>query len=74
MPAGIDRARLRVKATLVYQSIPPYYLMQRFEQAPDGPATRRLFYLVSRLDTKGTPIEGWRLPVVSSGPVAPAIE
>jgi hypothetical protein len=74
LPAGIDRARVRVKATLVYQSIPPYYLMQRFEQAPDGPATRRLFYLVSRLDTRGTPIEGWRLQVVSSGPVAPAMQ
>lgn len=73
LPAGTDRARLRVKATLVYQSIPPYYLMQRFEQAPSGPATQRLFYLVSRLDTKGTPIDGWRLPVVSSGPVAPAM-
>jgi hypothetical protein len=73
LPAGIDSTRLRVKATLVYQSIPPYYLMQRFEQAPDGPATRRLFYLVSRLNTTGTPIAGWRLPVVSSGPVAPAV-
>lgn len=73
LPAGIDRARLRVRATLVYQSIPPYYLMQRFEQAPDGPATQRLFYLVSRLDTKDTPIDGWRLPVVSSGTVAVAV-
>jgi hypothetical protein len=70
LPAGIDRSRVRVKATLVYQSIPPYYLMQRFQQVPDGPATQRLFYLVSRMDTKGTPIDGWRLPVVSSGPVA----
>ena len=48
--------------------------MQRFEQAPGGPATRRLFYLVSRLDTTGTPIDGWRLLVGSSGPVAPAIQ
>jgi hypothetical protein len=70
LPAGIDRSRVRVKATLVYQSIPPYYLMQRFEQVPDGPATQRLFHLVSRMDTTGTPIEGWRLPVVSTGPVA----
>lgn len=74
LPAGIDPARLRVKATLVYQSIPPYYLLQRFEQAPAGPATQRLFYLVSRLDAKGTPIDGWRLPVVSSGPIAPALQ
>jgi hypothetical protein len=67
LPAGIAPARLRVTATLVYQSIPPYYLMQRFEQAPAGSATERLFYLVSRMNTKGSPIDGWRLPVVSSG-------
>ena len=28
-------------------------------------------YLTSRLDTKGTPIEGWKLPIVSSGVVIP---
>ena len=71
LPAGIDPGRLRITATLFYQSIPPYYLMQRFAQAPDGPATQRLAYLTSRLDTKGTPIEGWRLPIVSSGVVTP---
>ena len=71
LPAGINPGRLRITATLFYQSIPPYCLMQRFAQAPDGPATQRLAYLTSRLDTKGTPIEGWRLPIVSSGVVTP---
>jgi hypothetical protein len=70
LPAGIDPGRLRITATMFYQSIPPYYLMQRFAQAPDGPATGRLAYLTSRLDTRGTPIEGWRLRIVSSGAVA----
>jgi hypothetical protein len=63
---GTDRSKLTVKATLYYQSIPPYYLMQRFEQAPGGVGTQRLLYLTSRLKTKGTPIEGWRLLIAAS--------
>jgi mono/diheme cytochrome c family protein len=61
LPSGVDPSRLIVKATLYYQSIPPYYLMQRFEGAPGAIGTQRLFYLTSRLNVKGTPIEGWRL-------------
>jgi len=57
---------LTVKATLYYQAIPPYYLTQRFEQAPHAPGTQRLFYLTSRLKTTGTPIEGWKLMVASA--------
>ena len=60
-----------MKATLYYQSIPPYYLMQRFEQAPNAAATQRLLYLTSRLDTTGTPIENWKLLIASSPAVAP---
>ncbi|MFP5264106.1 MAG: cytochrome P460 family protein [Blastocatellia bacterium] len=66
LPRGVDPSKLTVKATLYYQSIPPYYLMQRFEQAPDAAATRRLFYLTSRLKTKGTPIENWKFLVTSA--------
>ena len=61
-----DTSKLTVKATLYYQSIPPYYLTQRFEQAPHAPGTQRLFYLTSRLNTKGTPIESWKLLVATS--------
>ena len=71
LPMGVDRSKLTVKATLYYQSIPPYYLMQRFEGAPNAPGTQRLYYLTSRLNTKGTPIEGWRLRVASSPGVTP---
>ena len=46
-----------ITATL-YQSIPPYFLRDRFSQAPNSPATQRLYYLTSNLQTKGTPIEG----------------
>jgi hypothetical protein len=66
-----DTSKLTVKATLYYQSIPPYYLSQRFEQAPHAPATQRLFYLTSRLNTKSTPIEGWKLLVATSPAKAP---
>ena len=48
--------------------------MQRFEQAPNAAATQRLFYLASRLDTTGTPIENWKLLIASSPAVAPAAE
>ena len=71
LPAGIDASKLRVRATLYYQSIPPYYLMQRFEQAPNAAGTQRLLYLTSRLNTKGTPIEGWRLLIASSPVMIP---
>ncbi len=50
----------RVVATLYYQSIPPFYLQQRFETA-EGPNAKRLHYLSSHLQTEGTPVEGWKL-------------
>jgi hypothetical protein len=64
--ARASSSNLSVKATLYYQAIPPYYLTQRFEQAPHAPGTQRLFYLASRLNTVGTPIEGWKLLIASS--------
>jgi hypothetical protein len=70
--AGLDPARLRVRATMYYQAIPPYYLRNLFESARHGPATRRLHYLCSQLNLKGTPIEGWKLPITSTPcPVTP---
>jgi hypothetical protein len=73
LPAGIDPARLRVKATMHYQSIPPYYLEQRFERAPDGPATRRLYYLASRLDTRTTLVDDWTLLIATTPEMAPTV-
>jgi hypothetical protein len=57
---------LTVTATLYYQSIPPYYLNDRFAQAPNGPATQRLYYLTSNLQTKGTPLENWKFQIASA--------
>ncbi|MCC1491485.1 hypothetical protein [Cognatishimia sp. F0-27] len=63
LPAGTDPQTVTVTATLYSQAIPPYYLKQRFETAPDGPATQRLYYLASRLKTEGTLIENWKLRI-----------
>jgi len=60
---GLNPNNLTVKATLYYQSIPPYYLHDRFSQAPNEPATQRLYYLTSNLQTKGTAIENWKLAI-----------
>jgi len=57
---------LVITATLYYQSIPPYFLNDRFSQAPNGPATQRLYYLTSNLQTKGTPIENWKVQIVKA--------
>jgi mono/diheme cytochrome c family protein len=66
LPAGVDAAKCTVQATLYYQATPPYYLDQRFRAAPDGDATRRLYFLASNLELRGTPAEGWKLPIVST--------
>ncbi len=65
LPDGVNRANLSVRITMYYQSIPPYYLYQRFSTAPNGPATQRLYYLCSRLSLDDTPMAGWKLPLVS---------
>jgi len=48
------------------QAILPYYSKQRFETMPNGPAPYRLFYLASRLKTKGIIIEDWKLATGSA--------
>ena len=68
--AGIDPKAVTLTATLYYQSIPPYYLKMRFEQAPDYPATKRLYYLASNLNTKGTALENWKFQIVSASVAA----
>jgi hypothetical protein len=66
LPAGVDPAKLKVRATLYYQALPPYFLRNLFETAPDGPAARRLHYLCSNLMLDGTPIENWKLRITSA--------
>jgi hypothetical protein len=66
LPEDVNQEDVTVKATMYYQAIPPFYLQQRFKLAPNGEATKRLYYMASRLATKGTPIEDWKLPLVSA--------
>ena len=65
IPLDAVTAAARLRAILHYQTIPPYYLRDRFETA-QGPGTRRLHFIASRLATQGTPIEGWTLRVAES--------
>jgi hypothetical protein len=57
------RGIVAIRVTLNYQSIPPYYLKQRFTIG-QGPETQRLAYLTSHLTLEGSPVEGWKLPLV----------
>jgi hypothetical protein len=66
LPAGVDAATCTVQATLYCQATPPFYLDQRFKAAPDGQATKRLYYLASNLKLTGSPAEHWKLPIVST--------
>jgi hypothetical protein len=67
--AGPLAAAAKVQATLYYQSIPPYYLRQRSEDA-GGPDTRRLIKFTNQLDVKKySEISNWKLKITSSGPV-----
>ena len=59
---------LLVSAQLYYQAIPPNYLLQRFQQAPDGEGTQRLYFITSTLDTTKTPFPGWKLMVAQATP------
>lgn len=68
--SGFSARNITVTATLYYQSIPPYFLNDRFTQAPNGPATQRLYYLTSNLQTKGTAIEDWKFQVATASEVA----
>jgi hypothetical protein len=66
LPAGVDPSRVAVQATLYYQSIPPYYLNDRFRTAPQGAGTQRLHFLASNLKLDRTPGEDWKLKIASA--------
>jgi len=68
--AGAGRGA-RLVARVYYQAIPPHYLNERFNTA-QGEDTRRLYYLASHLNTKDTPVEGWKLLVAETAAPIPA--
>lgn len=64
----IDRRTARaayVRATLYYQSIPPYFLQQRATDAR-GPDTNRLIRFTHGLKTDNTPVENWKLQIATA--------
>jgi hypothetical protein len=66
LPSDVNRSQLSVRATLYYQSMPPYFLQTLFTTSPEGPATRRLHYICSNIKLEGTLIEGWKLRITSA--------
>ena len=66
MPAAIGSRVKQVRAVLHYQSIPPYYLKDRFDIGGNNPATAQLRALVLNVDYSKTAAKGWKLPVASA--------
>ena len=68
LPPNTNPASVVVTAQLYYQAVSPYFLLQRFQQAPNGLGTQRLYYITSQLDTSKTPFPGWKLLVAQATP------
>ncbi len=77
LPQGVAVDEVdRLEVTLYNQSIPPFYLQQRFRDASVGPKQqdeiKRLFYLTSHLNTEATDnsdkryIDNWKLAVAGA--------
>ena len=71
MPAAIGSRVKQVRAVLQYQSIPPYYLKDRFDIGGRNPASAQLRALVTQVDYSKTPAKGWKLPVAMAMRVIP---
>jgi cytochrome c551/c552 len=67
--SGMSGAPAKVSATLYYQATPPFFLQDRFCTAK-GMDADRLRFLTSQLRLDGTRAAGWKLEMVSTGPVA----
>jgi len=61
---GVSPQNIRVQATLYYQSMPPYFLGNRFETK--GPDSQRLFYLASHLNLDNMALQNWKLTIASA--------
>lgn len=69
LPPGVDPKNVSVRASLYYQSVPPYFLNERFTVGK-GDATKRLYYIASNLNLTGTPMENWKI-LIAEGTAAP---
>ena len=65
LPPEVDPANVSVRASLMYQSIPPYFLSQRF-RIGKGEATKRLYYIASNLNLEDTPMEDWKIRIATA--------
>jgi hypothetical protein len=64
LPAEVDPKNIRVQATLYYQSLPPYFLNDRFKTA--GSNSQRLEYLAGHLNLSDTPMANWKLEIAAA--------
>jgi len=64
VPLGVEASRFMVRATLQYQSTPPYYFADRFQTK--SAAATRLKYLKSNLELGGTAFQSWKLAIGSA--------
>jgi hypothetical protein len=69
MPAAIAPRVKLVRAVLNYQSIPPYYLKDRFDIGGNNPATAQLRALTEQVNYSTTPVRGWKLSVAAASSV-----
>src|SRR6185369_13875959 len=65
LPAGIDPANVKISATLWSQTIPPYFLRDRFAGA-NGDGTKRLKFITSTINLDATNLKNWKLFVASA--------
>ncbi len=65
----LDGEPASVEATLYYQATPPFYLQDRFCTS-HSEDSKRLYYVAGNLDLRGTRADGWKLKLVTSGPIA----
>jgi hypothetical protein len=66
IPPATAKLVKQVRVVLNYQSIPPYYLQDRFTIGGNNPATAQLRALVQLVDYSNTPAKGWKLPVAAT--------
>lgn len=68
IPLAAIPGATQVQATMYYQSIPPYYLRQRSQDA-NGPDTKRLITFTNQLNvgTSYPEIANWKLKIAGSG-------
>jgi hypothetical protein len=65
IPANLQDQPISVKASLYLQTLPPYFLADRYKTAT--PATGRLQYLTNSLGTlKGTDFANWKVLVATA--------